>query len=197
MATIKQIEANRLNAQRSTGPCSAEGKAVSSMNALKSGIDAESQIIRGEDPAALATLTSEYYDRFQPTTPEQRHYLDTLIRDDWQLRRFAKVDAQIWEYERETAFRPDENSPLGQAFAEASSTFVRLQRRMDAAQRSYKNALHELERLQSAPEPAPQPVAKQPTSPAIGFVPQTPADAPALHLVPPTLPCETPIPDLS
>ena len=46
MASQKQTEANRLNAQKSTGPRSPEGKAASSMNALKSGIDAKSQIIR-------------------------------------------------------------------------------------------------------------------------------------------------------
>ena len=50
MASQKQTEANRLNAQKSTGPRSVEGKAASRMNALKSGIDARSNFIRGEDP---------------------------------------------------------------------------------------------------------------------------------------------------
>jgi hypothetical protein len=36
MATLRQIEANRRNAQKSTGPTSVAGKAASSMNALKS-----------------------------------------------------------------------------------------------------------------------------------------------------------------
>ena len=35
MATQRQIEANRRNARKSTGPASVRGKAVSSMNALK------------------------------------------------------------------------------------------------------------------------------------------------------------------
>ena len=47
MATEKQIEANRRNAAKSTGPRSPEGKARSSMNALKSGVDAEAEIIPG------------------------------------------------------------------------------------------------------------------------------------------------------
>jgi hypothetical protein len=68
MATNRQTEAHRMNAQKSTGPRSAEGKAASSMNALKSGIDAESALIRGEDKTALETLTAEYYRRFQPAT---------------------------------------------------------------------------------------------------------------------------------
>jgi hypothetical protein len=39
MSTEAQINANRLNAQKSTGPRTPEGKAASSLNALKSGPD--------------------------------------------------------------------------------------------------------------------------------------------------------------
>lgn len=38
MATVKQIEANRKNATRSTGPATAVGKAKSSRNALRHGL---------------------------------------------------------------------------------------------------------------------------------------------------------------
>jgi hypothetical protein len=57
-----QIDANRLNAENCTGPRSAEGKAVSRFNALKSGLGAHSLIIPGEDPAALEALTSGYHE---------------------------------------------------------------------------------------------------------------------------------------
>src|ERR1700719_1901456 len=149
MATIKQIEANRLNSQKSTGPRSVEGKARSSQNALKSGIDAESLIIHGEDRAALECLTQEYIERFHPTTPEQRHFVDILVRDNWQLRRLAKVDTQIWEYELTWPLKHDENAPHGRAYASGSTTFFRLQRRIDSLERSYQRALKELERLQA------------------------------------------------
>ncbi len=99
MATPKQIEANRRNAQSSTGPRTAAGRSASRMNALKSGIDAKSQIIRGESPAAQESLTAEYYSRFRPATPEQRFLADTLINSDWLLRRFRTVEAQLWEKE--------------------------------------------------------------------------------------------------
>jgi hypothetical protein len=66
MATVAQIEANRLNAQKSTGPISPEGKAAVRFNALKHGADARSLTIPGEDPAARADLETEYYQQFQP-----------------------------------------------------------------------------------------------------------------------------------
>jgi len=178
MATIKQINANRLNAQKSTGPRSVEGKARSSQNALKSGIDAESLIIRGEDRAALEALTQEYVERFRPVTPEQRHYVDILIRDDWQLRRLAKVDTQIWEHELALPLKYNENAPEGRAYASGSTTFFRLQRRMDATERSYQRPLHELHRLEVAQVPDLR-------SPQIGFVPQKSAE-PVFPFTPPS-----------
>ena len=68
MATLRQIEANRLNALKSTGPASPEGKAVSRFNALKTGIHAELQVIPGEDPAELDALAADYHRQF-PAVP--------------------------------------------------------------------------------------------------------------------------------
>jgi len=73
MPTPKQLAANRRNAQNSTGPRTGEGKARSSRNALRSGIDARSQtIIHSETPADLEYLKNEYRDPFCPSIPEQR-----------------------------------------------------------------------------------------------------------------------------
>src|ERR1051326_7398281 len=69
MPTEAQINANRLNALKSTGPPSPEGKARSSLNALKSGIDAWSHIIPGEDPAELEALTAAFHNHYQPAGP--------------------------------------------------------------------------------------------------------------------------------
>ena len=162
MASQKQTEANRLNAQKSTGPRSPEGKAASSMNALKSGIDAKSQIIRGEKAANLETLKTEYYDRYHPTAPEQRMLVDTLIDAEWLLRRFRVVEAQLWEQGAQFALKPEPEIELAKALRDNAEYFTRLQRRIDTAQRNYRNALQELQHLQAEnrplpdPEPAPQ-----------------------------------------
>jgi hypothetical protein len=186
MASKKQIEANRLNALQSTGPRSPQGKARSSMNALKTGIDAKTQIIRGEIWDNLQELTAEYYGRFRPTTPEQRVLVDTLIDCDWLLRRFRAVETQLWEEAIDIYHRS-----LGETFSKYSDEFSRLQRRVDSTHRQYRNTLHELERLQAAeaaeadlqadPESAATP-AIQTAKPQNGFVPPPPAEPP-LHPV--------------
>jgi len=184
---MKQIEDNRRNAGKSTGPRSTEGKSRSSMNALKSGIDAKSQIIDGERQVDLVTLTEEYYQRFTPATPEQRMLVDILIDADWLLRRFRRCEAQLWELGLDCIVQEDEKTELGKAFLRSAEAFGRLQRRIDTAQRNYKNTLHELERIQAAqPEQfavsEPGAVAATPRNqtvkPQNGFVPQIQPQAP-------------------
>jgi hypothetical protein len=51
MATEAQIIANRRNSQKSTGPRSPEGKAIVSKNAVKHGLFASENVIKGENQA--------------------------------------------------------------------------------------------------------------------------------------------------
>src|SRR3954463_4338910 len=96
MSTVKQLEANRRNAKKSTGPRTPEGKANTRGNALKSGIDAKAEtMLPFEDPAKLEALTRQSYARFPPPPPEQPCLVDDLISDEWQLRRFRAIEGQI------------------------------------------------------------------------------------------------------
>ena len=176
MATEKQIAANRANARKSTGPRSAEGKAASSQNALKSGIHAESQVIRGEDPAALDALTSEYHARFQPASPDERCLVDALIDAEWLLRRLRRAEAQLWEafLDRLPLTQPPETI-IGAAFHNGGLSFGRIERRREILQRTFERNLKTLQELQASRAEL---EAAQPDDAAIGFVP--PADpAPA------------------
>jgi hypothetical protein len=194
MPTQKQLAANRLNARKSTGPRSPEGKARSSMNALKTGIDAGTLLIQHESAGRLEALADEYHDRFHPTTPEQRMLVDTLVNSDWLLRRFRRVEAQLWQQGFPNATTGIFDVNLAVAFRKTCDEFSRLQRRIDMTHRHYRDALQELERLQTReleeiladaeetapdPEPAPASVTPPNTTPKseIGFVPQlTPGD---------------------
>ena len=121
------------------------------MNALKTGIYAKSLVIFGEDPAQFAILTDEYYRHYRPVAPAERDQVDILIRCVWTLRRLGAAEAHVWAYEIETTYKVNENAPLGQAFKHCDRALDRLQRFVNSTQRNYRNALHELERLQSLP----------------------------------------------
>jgi hypothetical protein len=198
MATQNQIEANGRNAQHSTGPRTPEGKAASSMNALKSGIDAESNVIPGEDAAVLAALTERLYQGCQPQTDIECLLVDDIVRDTWLLTRLARIDTQLMIHTIEDTNYPSPNGPAGKAFNNTANTQSRLQRRINDTRRLRLQSIKELQLLQAArPQPQSQPPAPQPSpqtieteylTSKIGFVPQT-------HLPePPPLPLRPPAP---
>ena len=170
------------------------------MNALKTGIDAGTHIIQHESPSRLEALADEYYDRFHPTTPEQRMLVDTLVDSEWLLRRFRRVEAQLWQQGFPNVTDAIFDVNLAVAFRKTCDEFSRLQRRIDMTHRHYRHALQELERLQAAeaeeiaeeiaeeaeetaPAPEPQPTSatsyNQTSKPQNGFVPQISPDTPS------------------
>ena len=70
MTTDARTEANRKNAQRSTGPKTPEGKARSSKNALKHGLTSEELILPGENPEAYDARMDEWMDAYDTCTPD-------------------------------------------------------------------------------------------------------------------------------
>jgi hypothetical protein len=143
MATPSQIVANRLNALRSTGPTSQDGKAAVRFNALKTGIDAKSSVIPGEDAAELEQLAAGYHARYQPSTPEARFFVDALVMSEWQLRRMRKVEASLWN----TFLGP--GAELGPAYQENQRLLARVHRRIESLDRSFYRALRELQRMEA------------------------------------------------
>src|ERR1035437_1582909 len=193
MSTVRQIEANRRNSEKSTGPTSVTGKAVASMNALKTGIHAKSLVLPSEKLADLEQLIDEHYQRHHPASPEARAFVDDLIRCEWTLRRLDTVETQMWQYQSDDRFRDPKKYPLGYSASINPGTFTKLQYRVDATRRARDRALLALEKLSADPAAAPAPVVEpagppslnpspQTTSPQIGFVlpptPQTPGPPP-------------------
>jgi hypothetical protein len=152
MRTAKQIAASRANGQKSHGPRTAAGKAVSRFNALKHGIFAVSQLMFDETAEDLAELTAEYHERHSPSNPEERLLVETLIANEWRLRRMRRVEANLWESANFTCLAnkmandlpvPD-HCTSGEAFLTDSPTFERLQRVVNSCEREYHRALKDL-----------------------------------------------------
>jgi hypothetical protein len=178
MSTQRQIEANRRNAQKSTGPTSVSGKAVSSMNALKTGIHAKSLVLPSENVADLEQLIEEYYNSHNPTTPESRSLVDDLIYSEWLKRRLRAAETQIWAYDHQENYRPDPKYPLGQTAASRGKAFAQLQWRIECTRRASRQALQDLQQLQAAAGTASVSPSSEAASPQIGFVLQMPSPDP-------------------
>src|ERR1035441_7050279 len=178
MSTTKQIDANRRNALNSGRPLgrprSAQGKAASRANSLKTGLYARSQVIAGEDPAELRSLADRCFLRWQPATPEESFLVATLIDAEWRLRRYSLADARIWDYKGADDCLPDDPNGLGINSIRSREYFPLLQRRADSALRAFHRALHDLERCKSkrraeAPPSDPNPSAALPQEAKANF----------------------------
>jgi hypothetical protein len=127
-STPKQRAASRANAQKSTGPRTTAGKAVSRFNALKHGIYAVHQIMFDEKPEDLAELAAGYHEQYSPADAKQRFLVDTLVHNEWRLRRTRRVEAELWQsaYNLFIVKNIDTTSTCtsGDAFATDSSTEV-------------------------------------------------------------------------
>ena len=168
-----QLAANQQNAQKSTGPTSAEGKTVSSRNALKHGIFAEALIFPGENPSDLAALAEAYRAQFRPQGPVEEKLVEILIRCDWMTKRYDRIEPHVVRISLDPAKPPEE--ALAALFAQPrNNPLAHLERRRQAAQRDWFRALKELQRLQKgragAAEPPPEPASESPAR-ENGFVP--------------------------
>ena len=151
MASLRQIDANRRNAQKSTGPKSSQGKAASSLNALRTGIYSDTAVLPCEDRSAHDALVAAYYLRFRPTLPEERVYVDELIRCEWTLQRLRRTESELSSYVHENCFNPDPDFPLGQPAAIDAKVFSSLQWRINSIRKARKEALACLRDLRENP----------------------------------------------
>ena len=193
MSTKRKIQTNRINGQQSHGPASPEGKAISSQNALKHGLDAKTLVLKHEQQSDLDLLTAEYFDSCKPTTPKQRYLVETLINCDWLRRRYLRTETELWNRNIDDTEFVDSDSkkpqkwPLGRAFGWKSDQLVRVDHRLYSAHRTYTSAVKQLQVLQAADTTAPAPD----STPVQGPADPTPSPEPATE-PPPTQTIETP-----
>ena len=97
MATEAQIAANRLNAQRSTGPRTGEGKARVSRNAVKHGLLAQEAVIRGEDPEDFEAHREAVLGELSPVGAIESMLAERVVGLLWRLRRAERLQNEAFE----------------------------------------------------------------------------------------------------
>ncbi len=100
MATEKQIAANRANAQHSTGPRTAEGKAVVARNALKHGLRAQTSILPDEDAAAFDALGDSLIDDLAPNGALEMALVERMAVLLWRVARASRRESAAMAYQR-------------------------------------------------------------------------------------------------
>ena len=156
MATQAQIDANRANAQKSTGPRTAEGRAAVRQNALKHGLTSMSPVAPGEDPAEFLQFLAGWTQSYLPIGPAEEEVLRTAVVASWRLRRIPAIEAGYYEMERPDIEPGSGQSPspaarLAFAHYHCAKQIEALSCQEARLQRTFDRSLREIERLQALP----------------------------------------------
>lgn len=103
MASEAQISANRINAQRSTGPKTREGKRRSRRNAIKHGLTAELTVAEFECAASYRAFESRIYADYAPKCVVENLLVSRLASLLWRLRRVPMIESGLMDKPGERA----------------------------------------------------------------------------------------------
>ena len=96
MPTQKQIEANRANAQKSTGPKTPEGKAKSCLNRLSHGLASSVTIVPGEEPEEFKALLTDLMAEYEPATPTEQILVEKMTMQQWLSLRAFRLQGEAF-----------------------------------------------------------------------------------------------------
>ena len=215
----EQLAANRANAANSTGPRTPEGKARSSQNARKHGFTATSfAVVRLEDLNEVAALREDLVNLYHPVNSQELFALERVALAQQAILRAARLEAGFLSnclgesLDTRGEFRPpshsqvvvdietqaqERNFRLADGFHRLitqSNSFALLLRYQAQAERQYRRAIEEFDRLKALREELrnepnlPEPETNETTCPSCEtnpIPPGAPAPAPAPAFPPP------------
>ena len=87
-----KLEANRANAQLSTGPATSEGKKQSAKNAWRHGMTGQVALMPHEDAVEFNRFTKAIVEDYHPEGPIENQLAQSIAEDFWRLNR-----GRAWE----------------------------------------------------------------------------------------------------
>ncbi len=172
----RRIDANRANAKKSTGPKTPEGKAASSLNAVRHGLCASTFVLDNEDVEAYRKMRDDYLDRFGPRDQVEIDLVERMVHANWNLQRSWNIENQTLNLEMAMMERPlaaqftelPEETRIAAAFVEQSKkpTLALITRYQARQSNEYNRALNTLLTLRKhVPLAPPGPLPNKPTKP--------------------------------
>ena len=220
--TPQQLAANRANAARSTGPRTSEGKVRSAQNARQHGFTASTfAVVRLEELEEIAKLRADLVSVYQPVNSQEIFALERMAIAQQTILRAARLESGLFTACLNEAMGPydDNGNPyllrqdqvttdmevtraqnrnfmLAEGFhqlVKKSNSWSLLLRYQAQAERNYRRALEEFERLKNLrPELPPEPTDEVlPNEPVLDPQPepnQTTSTPVPTHLNPPISP---------
>jgi hypothetical protein len=96
MASAAQIAASRVNGALSHGPASEQGKATSSLNALKTGLTGRTVLLPCEDAALYEAHLARFRELYQPVGGQELALVQSLADTHWRIARIPSLEMGIF-----------------------------------------------------------------------------------------------------
>ena len=188
MATERQTEANKLNAQKSTGPKTPEGKAKSSGNRLSWGFASNTIIIPGEDPDEFRGLVEDFIAEHQPICVTEQVLVEKMAQQHWLSLRALRLQGEAFIYQAcaDIGFAVPKDLGLliryqtsaDRAFHRAHNELVKAKKQRPNSEIGFESQNFGEEAHPSAPEPAPTSPEPPKPAPVIPISSNSPAGRP-------------------
>ena len=151
-----KLQANRGNAQLSTGPTSPDGRAKSSLNAVKTALTGRTVLLPSDDAAEYESFLQAFIDEYSPVGPRESDLVQSIADTRWRMRRIPCLEAALYAHgsiefadafeEQHPSARPSLNQ--AQAFLKYEKQLRNLQLQEARLFRRYEKERAELRQLQ-------------------------------------------------
>jgi len=133
--SAQRAQANRSNAQQSTGPRTQSGKQRSSQNALQHGLTGGSVLLPSEDPADFDRHLQGFLKEFDPHGSSEQHLIEIIAAASWRIKRIARLEAKVLLHDADT---PADIYQQTRALANLSLYEQRLARQVEKASKDLR-----------------------------------------------------------
>jgi hypothetical protein len=158
MASQKQIDANRRNAQRSTGPNTPEGKAATKFNSLKHGMTAATAVLPHEDADSYNELRESFLSTYKPANAVEASLVETIANSYWRLLRARRVETAALDmgirglkkrHNASLAPIKDDDQSLVVVLNDNEDPMLNVERHQTKIERCYFKAIETLRKVQN------------------------------------------------
>ena len=99
LSSQRRIEASRANGAKSHGPATPQGLQISSRNALRHGLTAQTVVLTNESVTRFEQLLEAYVEQFRPRTEVEMDFVEEMAVAKWRQRRTWSIESATLDYE--------------------------------------------------------------------------------------------------
>jgi len=96
ITSAARVAANQANSQLSTGPITPQGKATSSLNAVKTALTGRTVLLPSDDAPAYQQHVLAYTDDFHPVGERECDLVQSIADSAWRLKRIPGLETAIF-----------------------------------------------------------------------------------------------------